>query len=357
MTLLTACSRRRSGLSVWPRNRLDASESRKITASATSSARPNRPSGMSRSRRRPSSLSTRSVVISVSVTPGRDGVDADPARPELLRERPGQADQPGLGGAVGRRLGDAHLAEPRRDVDDRAAAALDHRRQRRAAGVERRRQVGPDDRVPFGRLDLEERPDLRQAGVVDEAVDPPEALDDALDEPLGLRAVADVGGEALGLGAGRADALERALRRRRPSGGSGSRPTAPSAAALTATSAPMPRLLPVTRTTRPSRASPISEAGTGGRGGAVESAEHDLGRQHLACRLVAAEQPVGVREAAPAHLAQRQPDRRQARRGERRGRDVVEAGDRHLARDVDPERGQPLERAEREQVVRAADRA
>ena len=41
-----------------------------MTASATSSARPNRPSGMSRMPPRPSSLSTRSVVISVIVTPG-----------------------------------------------------------------------------------------------------------------------------------------------------------------------------------------------------------------------------------------------------------------------------------------------
>ena len=183
-----------------------------MTASATSSARPNRPSGMSRSRRRPSSLSTRSVVISVTVTPGRHGVDADPARPELAGERPGQPDQPGLRRAVGGRLGDADLAQPRGDVDDRAAAPLDHRRQDGPTGVEGGRQVGPDDRVPVGRVDLEERPDQRQPGVVDQAVDAPEALDDPLDQRLGLPAVGDVGREALGLGARVARPLQRALR-------------------------------------------------------------------------------------------------------------------------------------------------
>ena len=39
-----------------------------------------------------------------------------------------------------------------------------------------------DDLVPLRRLDLEERPDQRPPGVVDEAVDPPEPLDDPLDE-------------------------------------------------------------------------------------------------------------------------------------------------------------------------------
>ena len=49
--------------------------------SATSSARPNRPSGMSRSRRRPSSLSTRSVVISVIVMPGATALTRMPRGP------------------------------------------------------------------------------------------------------------------------------------------------------------------------------------------------------------------------------------------------------------------------------------
>ena len=61
-------------------------------------------------------------------------------------------------------------------------------------------------------------------------------------------------------------------------------------------------------------------------------------------------------EPAPAHLAQRQPDGRQARRGQAGGRDVVEAGHGDDVRDRDPELCQPPERAERQQVVGAADR-
>ena len=195
--------------------------------------------------------------MSVIVMPGRDRVDADPARAELAGERAGQADQPGLGRAVRGGLGDAHLAQPRGDVDDRPAAALDHRRQRRAAGVEGGGEVGRDDLVPLGRLDLEERPDLRPPGVVDEAVDAPEAVDDLLDQRLRLAAVGDVGGEASASAPVTSRPLDRPLGRRRPSGGSGPRPWRPRPAALTATSAPMPRLLPVTSTTRPASASPI----------------------------------------------------------------------------------------------------
>ena len=113
-----------------------------MTESATSSARPNRPSGMSRSRRRPSSLSTSSVVISVIVIARRDRVDADAARAELAGERARQSDQPGLRRAVGRGLRDPHLPQPRGDVDDRPAAALDHRGQGRPTRVEGGRQVG-----------------------------------------------------------------------------------------------------------------------------------------------------------------------------------------------------------------------
>ena len=61
-------------------------------------------------------------------------------------------------------------------------------------------------------VDLEERPDLRPAGVVDEAVDPAEALDDAARPapPPGAPS-REVGVERLGLGAGRADPGERLL--------------------------------------------------------------------------------------------------------------------------------------------------
>ena len=62
--------------------------------------------------------------------------------------------------------------------------------------------------------------------------------------------------------------------------------------------------------------------------------------------------------AKPRRPSSRSGSRTVDRRGRRqRGRrDVVEPGDRDGARHVDPERGQPLERAQREQVVRARDR-
>src|SRR5204862_4705428 len=114
----------------------------------------------------------------------RDGVDADSVRPELPGQRPGQADEAGLGRTVGGRLRHADLAKTRRDVDDRPAATLEHGWQHSAAGVEGRGQVHPDDLVPFGGLDLEEGADLRAPGIVDERVHAPETIDHALDELL-----------------------------------------------------------------------------------------------------------------------------------------------------------------------------
>src|SRR5207244_9787629 len=90
---------------------------------------------------------------------------------------------------------------PRCDVDDRAAPLLDHRRQRSATCMEGGRQVRADDVLPFGRVDLEERSDLRSSGVVDEAVQSPEAIDDARDEAFYREPVADVGLKALSFGA------------------------------------------------------------------------------------------------------------------------------------------------------------
>ena len=71
---------------------------------------------------------------------GRDAVDADAARPELLRERLAEVDDGGLRRAVVDRPG-VRLEErvDRGDVDDRAAALLEHvddRRPRRPQGGE-----------------------------------------------------------------------------------------------------------------------------------------------------------------------------------------------------------------------------
>src|SRR5438270_10327608 len=90
---------------------------------------------------------------------GRDCVDPNPVRTELLRQCSRQPYEPCLGRAVGGRLRDADLAQPRRDVNDRPAAALDHRREGGAAGVKRSGQVRPGDALPFRGPDLRPRAD------------------------------------------------------------------------------------------------------------------------------------------------------------------------------------------------------
>ena len=81
--------------------------------------------------------------------------------------------------------------------------------------MERAGQVGADDGLPLLGRGLQEGADQREAGVVDEPVDASEALDDALDEVLGLGADGDVRGERVGFGAGTglADPRQRPLRR------------------------------------------------------------------------------------------------------------------------------------------------
>ena len=85
----------------------------------------------------------------------------------------------------------------------------------------------------------------------------------------------------------------------------------------------------------------------GRRAGAAAGrrAEHDLGRQLLVPGVRAVEHAGHRGEPAPAELAQVHPDGRQGRRGERRDPDVVEARDRHVVRDADPELGEPAQRA------------
>ena len=76
---------------------------------------------------------------------------------------------------------------PRSSIDGRAARHVWKTAVRSVA----------DDRVPHVGRDVEERRDLGQAGVVDEAVDAPEPRDHLGDQRLGLRAVGDVGPERL----------------------------------------------------------------------------------------------------------------------------------------------------------------
>ena len=146
------------------------------------------------------------------------------------------------------------------------------------------RQVGRDDRVPLVRLELEEAADLGPAGVVDEPVDPPEALDRLLDQALGLVAVARGRPRTPPPSppASRTRASVSLGARPRP-GGSGPRRVAPSAAALAATSAPIPRLLPVT-SDDPARQGIAHQATLAGSRPAVSSAARIGARLRLADR-------------------------------------------------------------------------
>ena len=91
-----------------------------------------------------------------------DGVAGDAVVGGFERHRLGQADEAVLGGDVGDLLGVATSAVRRGDVDDAAPFALLHAGHRGADGVERRRQVDGDDRVPF--LDREILDRWRRAG-------------------------------------------------------------------------------------------------------------------------------------------------------------------------------------------------
>ena len=115
----------------------------------------------------------------------RHAVDEHAVFGELLAERFGQADQPGLRRAVVRRVGVALLAGDRRDVDDTSVAARDHVRHDRAAGQVRRDQVDLDHAAPDRRIELPGGAVAAgDAGVVDQDVDLPVALDRRLDRGI-----------------------------------------------------------------------------------------------------------------------------------------------------------------------------
>ena len=106
---------------------------------------------------------------------GRDVVDGDAPRPELVGELAREADLRRLRRRVGLDAGEAD-AEPgaARDVDDPSAARRLHAGRHRLREVERAGDVDVEDRLPVRRRDLLERPaDLSEhaAGVVHQNVD------------------------------------------------------------------------------------------------------------------------------------------------------------------------------------------
>jgi len=101
----------------------------------------------------------------------RDGVHAHTDRAVLRRPGAGEGLEPGLDGAVG---GGGRRADPRRDrrdVHDRAAAALDHLRDEGLAEQERGAQVRPNEGVEERLVGQRGGQEAVEAGVVDEDVD------------------------------------------------------------------------------------------------------------------------------------------------------------------------------------------
>ena len=104
----------------------------------------------------------------------------------------GQADDAVLGRDIGRL--ERRRDEPvcRSDVDDAAELVLAHRRQRRARGMERRRKIDGQDRVPLLDRKLLERRDVLDAGVVHQNIEAAEVIQrhgDHVGDRRGLRHV------------------------------------------------------------------------------------------------------------------------------------------------------------------------
>ena len=107
--------------------KLASAESRYLTAAATSSGRPARPSGCSAHLvfdpgRRRGRLAGQEGSVALGINgPVRDGIHPDTARAVVHGQRPGQALDRGLGGRIRQCAADRPLRLVRGDVDDRAA--------------------------------------------------------------------------------------------------------------------------------------------------------------------------------------------------------------------------------------------
>ena len=143
---------------------------------ATSSGSTMRPSGYQRS-----SCLQHVRVLGLALVPDRrahrarqHAVGADAVAPIFLRQRTGERDHAGLGGAVGR-VAERRKAIDRTDIDDRARAARDHLRQHRMGAGIGAVEVGRDVLLPAGRIGDAERRMARHAGIVDQQMDVAEA--------------------------------------------------------------------------------------------------------------------------------------------------------------------------------------
>ena len=249
----------------WPVTYDASSVTRKAVAAAMSSGRPMRRTGVrcSCSSTAPAEPALRLVGPQhrrVDET-GRDGVDGDALGSELEGQRLGQPDDGGLGGHVGGHVGLTALGARRGDVDDPAPAGVEHVGDHHLAAVVGAREVDRVDPLPRVEVDLEERAELLQAGVVDEdrgctealrrrGRRPPPRRPGRSRRPRRRSAVPPAA-----VMAAAASSAEAVLR-------SSTATAAPSAASRTLMASPIPEPPPVTTATLPLKA-PDASAGAG----------------------------------------------------------------------------------------------
>ena len=175
---------------------------------------------------------------------GRHRVDANAERSQFDRELFCEMREPGLAGAVGRAQRRGAHRRDRRDVDDRAAAMLAHQRRRRLGADKRPGEVDLQDAAPVFIRGVEQRREHRDAGIVDQRVEPAEAC---AHRRHGVRHRVGIGDVAM--------QFQRVVRIGEPATAprsnspsmSSSATRQPSARNRLAVASPMPRAAPVTR--------------------------------------------------------------------------------------------------------------
>ncbi len=121
--------------------------------------------------------------------------DRDPAALELAAQGFREAAQAELAGAIDAETGKADTAHHRSHVDDPASAMRQHARQRGAAELDRRQQVGRDQRLDPLRRGKAEAAEIVDAGAVHQDVDPALHLRRLRDYPRRGPGNAEVGGD------------------------------------------------------------------------------------------------------------------------------------------------------------------
>ena len=187
-------------------------------------------------------------VMSVSINPGATALTVIPRLASSRAERFRQTNQARLARGVVRLPGVADQSDDRADVDDAAAALLDHRAHQRLGEVEGAFQVRVQDRVPIVDRHAHAESIARHAGVVHQNVDASEVLQDLRARLLDRGMIGDIdriGFRGIGATALISSAVFCAFASVRLTDAT----RAPSFARRTAMACPIPRPAPVTTAT------------------------------------------------------------------------------------------------------------